>query len=704
MITPVVRWWYLLATSLLLASSPFAQDRPDTASVLRLDDIVVTATRADLSLADVPGPVTVLTREQVLQIPAVTTDDVLRGVPSFSLFRRSSSDVAHPTTQGVNVRGIGGSGASRTLVLLDGMPLNDPFGGWVHWSRFRPGSLERLEILRGGGAHLWGNYALGGVIQLVTAPPDGVEASFLGGNGETRAVDLTAGTRRRAGSVGVEVGYFETGGYPVVRADQRGTIDVAAKSRSTRVRLIARRSRGTGREVYFQSGFFWEDRGNGTGLTDNETLGGFASASYSAPTDNGVWKARTFLQLQRFESRFSSQAADRATENPALDQFRVPSWATGFSLETVTAVGGADGRQLLTAGIDARAHSGETNERYRYVDGRFIRQREAGGNQLLVGAYLQDIITLAPRVDLTVGTRTDLWRSTSGSRREQDLTDGSTIRSDQYSDRTESVLSPKAALTIDLTGHTRSWFSFYRSFRGPTVNELYRPFRVRNDITEANQTLDLERLSGGDAGFRYANPRGSVSASLFWNRVSDLVLNLAIGPGPGVVAPCGFVPPGGSCNQRHNIDRARIRGLEVEASLSPEAPVGLTGSYAFTQGRITEFAADRTIEGNRLPQVPDHRLSLAIYGGRERLRAQLRYRWTGDQFEDQNNARKLESFGLFDASLTYLASRQVTFSLQAENLLDEDYTVGITNSGLVTVGKPRRIYLSVRLSKESGRE
>ena len=157
----------LAAVLLLLAAAPArAQDEAE-----RLEPVVVTATRTEQRLGETPASVTVLTREDIGRTAAQSLDDLLRQVPGFSLFRRSSSLVSHPTTQGVSLRGIGPSGASRALVLLDGIPINDPFGGWVYWDRVPLQSVEQVEVVRGGGASVWGNYALGGVINIITRRP-----------------------------------------------------------------------------------------------------------------------------------------------------------------------------------------------------------------------------------------------------------------------------------------------------------------------------------------------------------------------------------------------------------------------------------------------------------------------------------------------------------------------------------------------------
>ena len=129
-------------------------------------------------MADVPASINVVTNEQIEQSPAVVADDVLRQVPTFSLFRRTSSLAANPTAQGVSLRGIGPSGVSRTLVLLDDIPFNDPFGGWVYWTRVPMMNAERIEIIDGATSSLYGNYAMGGVINIVTQPADAAHADL----------------------------------------------------------------------------------------------------------------------------------------------------------------------------------------------------------------------------------------------------------------------------------------------------------------------------------------------------------------------------------------------------------------------------------------------------------------------------------------------------------------------------------------------
>src|SRR4029079_9111713 len=192
------------------------------------DSITVTATRTKTRLADTPASVVVLDRNTVLD--AATADDALRQVPGFALFRRTGSRTANPTSQGVSLRGVGASGASRALVLDDGIPLNDAFGGWVYWGRVPRAALDRVEVLRGGASDLYGSAAMGGVVQFVPRG-DRVAGDAYARSQRTGTVSLFAahplgGWR---GSVAADV--LRTDGYVLVDRDQRGAVDVDANAR-----------------------------------------------------------------------------------------------------------------------------------------------------------------------------------------------------------------------------------------------------------------------------------------------------------------------------------------------------------------------------------------------------------------------------------------------------------------------------------------
>ena len=186
----------------------------------RNETVTVTPTRTEQRLGDIPASVSVLSSQEIKASPAITADDVLRQVPSFSLFRRSSSIGTHPTAQGVSLRGVGGSGAGRTLVLLDGVPFNDSFGGWVYWTRVPLASVDRFEITEDTVSSLYGNYAMGGVINIVTSRPTRRTVEFRSqfGDLKTQKFDFFGSDQWKTLGVAVDASFLRTDGFSNVAA------------------------------------------------------------------------------------------------------------------------------------------------------------------------------------------------------------------------------------------------------------------------------------------------------------------------------------------------------------------------------------------------------------------------------------------------------------------------------------------------------
>jgi len=677
----------LLAVGLLAAGHAAAQ--PEEASPARLDPVVVTVTRIEQRAGDAPADVTVLTREDISQSASRMVDDLLRQVPGFSLFRRSSSVVGHPTTQGVSLRGIGPSGTSRALVLLDGVPINDPFGGWVYWNRIPMQSVEQIEVVRGGGSSAWGNYALGGVINIITRRP--VErAAYLDasyGNRDTWNLDGLLTEAQGPFRLSLEGSYFRTDGYPVVKVSDRGRIDVDADSQhgafNGRVELVLSK----GLSLFVRGTNYDERRGNGTPLQNNEThSGSIATGGRLRTGDGSDWSLTLYGDFQKFRSTFSTQAADRNSETLALDQ-RVPSSSLGGAVQWSRRFGS----HLLLSGADFRWIEGETQEQV-YNAGVLLRRRNAGGEQVLAGGFVQDVFTPHPQWEIVGGVRADYWQAYAGTRRDQPPPAGIPPRQ-VFVDTARLAASPRLAALWHATPSTDLRASAYHGFRVPTINELYRVFRVRNDVTVANPHLDPERLTGGELGVqqRWGPLEGRVTG--YWNEVKDLVANVTL------ASPLPDCPAGTTCRQRQNLDLARIRGLEAELELRPAREWRFLASYIFTDARVVDASQQPGLEGKRLAQVPEHGATVsARYENPRWLNASVTARFVGAQYEDDINSLRLGSYWVFDL---FLSRRLATWGeayLGVENLFNTTYSVGRSADGVVSIGAPLLVHGGIRLS------
>jgi outer membrane receptor protein involved in Fe transport len=686
--------WVCCGRGYALAASPGvdAPERP-----VRLEPVVVSAGRVEQALQDVPANVTVLTRDDIERSAARTVDDLLRQIPGFSLFRRSSSLVANPTTQGVSLRGIGPSGVSRTLVLLDGVPLNDPFGGWVYWSKVPLESIERIEVVRGGGSAVYGNYALGGVINILTRRPEAtsVQGKIDGGTRDT--VDANLATDFVKGSLGLSLqgNVFSTGGYPIIQENQRGAVDIDADSRHRTFIGRLEYAPSTHASLYLRGSYFNEDRGNGTPLQENATEAGYIAAGGAFQSGDGSdWQVSVYSQLQTFTSTFSRIANDRNSEALTLDQ-EVPSTGVGGSLQWTKQV---FSRHLVTAGIDARWIDGESDEAiFNFAGTAVTTRREARGQQRFVGMFAQDIFSPLPRLQITGALRFDYWQNAEASRTDRSVATGQLTKT-PFADRSDTAVSPKFALLYHATDSLSLRASAYQAFRAPTLNELYRQFRVGNAVTLANADLGPERLTGGELGLDYAlGEKWFAKFTGFWNELKDPISNVTLsGPFP---ADC---PAGTVCRQRQNLGRTRSRGFEAELHYRPTRVWDFFASYLYNESEVLKFPADPSLEGKRVPQVPKHTYTLgAQYLNPRLVNVALQGRFLGDQVEDDRNANELDSFFVVDLSLwrpiplPYVAASEVFVAV--ENLFDITYAVGKDPAtGVVSVGAPLLLHGGIR--------
>lgn len=673
--------------SLFAALPAAAQEQQDPA--IRLDPVVVTVTRTEQRAGDAPADVTVLTRQDIDRSPSQTLDDLLRQVPGFSLFRRTSSLVGHPTTQGVSLRGIGPSGTSRALVLLDGVPINDPFGGWVYWDRIPLQGIEQVEVVRGGGSSAWGNYALGGVINIITRKPVERAARFDASYGNHNTLNLDGIVSEVQGPfrLGLEGNYFNTDGYPIVKKSDRGSIDVNATSQHStfngRLELVL----SPDLSFYLRGNHYDEDRGNGTPLQNNDTeAGSFAMGGRLRTGDGSDWSLSLYGDFQKFTSTFSTQAANRNSETLALDQ-RVPSSSVGGALQWSRRFGS----HLLLAGGDFRWIEGETHEKV-YNAGAFLRRRDAGGQQALAGIFVQDVFTPAPQWEIVGGVRGDYWLAYDGFRRDSPPPAG-IPPSQSFANNDWLAASPRLAALWHATPSTDLRASVYQGFRVPTLNELYRVFRVRSDVTVANPSLVPERSIAGELGIeqRWGPFQGRFTG--YWNDVKDLVANVTL------ATPLPDCPPGTACRQRQNLELSRIRGLETELTLQPSPQWRLLASYIFTDAKVVSAPQQPALEGNRLAQVPQHGATLSVsYENPQWVTASAMARFIGPQYEDDQNTLRLGSYWVFDLFLSRRVTQWGEIYLGMQNLFNTTYSVGRSSDGVVSIGAPLLVHGGIRIS------
>jgi outer membrane receptor protein involved in Fe transport len=643
----------------------------------------------------VPATVTVLPRAEIERSPTKTTDELLRIVPSFGLFRRTSSVVSDPTAQGLNLRGVGPSGVSRSLVLVDGIPANDPFGGWVYWRAIPRLGIRQVEVVPGGGSAQYGTYALGGVIQVLTRPitPDTFDANAEVGSRDTAI--LAARAADRWGPVGavVEGEFFNTDGYPVVADYARGAVDRAAPSDhftvNGRVEVVATPALS----LFASGGYFNEDQNGGTQFTTAEVrVGYYAAGGRLAAGAVGAFDLTVFGHEQTFEQARARIFNNRNSEALFATQ-DVPTNDQGLALLWTSRPLPFLGTHVLTAGTDLRRIEGDVREDLfpsplTAID---VVRRDAGGTQRLAGVFLQEVYEPSRAVEFLGAVRFDYWENIDASRFLR-FGDG-TISTTQFNDRSDHQVSPKVGVRVRPINWLTLRASAYQAFRAPTLNELYRPFQVgTGPRTAANENLGPETLRGAEAGFEVVTPVGlTTRVTGFWNELDDPITNVTL------ATP---LPPDGSTRQRQNLGEARVQGFEVEAGWRLARVWFATAAYTFVDSEVTRAPAQPQLVGKQLAQDPKHRANVSLSFDDPRLvTATVQVRYVGSQFEDDQNTRRMGGFVVVDLSASRRLRRNVDVFVAAENLFDKQYLVGrgLGPTGVDTIGQPLFIHGGVRV-------
>ncbi|WP_409019340.1 TonB-dependent receptor [Brevundimonas vesicularis] len=666
-------------------------------AVATIDDVIVTAARLPPSAGEAAFSVVRLDDQAIGR--ATRLDEALAQVPAVALFRRTSSLSANPTTQGISVRALAPSGAGRSLVTLDGVPLNDPFGGWVLWSQLPTEALSGLDIVRGAGAGPYGAGALTGVIQLREREQGGVldiSVAERGGGRIGAAGSTSLGPVRLTG-----LAQYETSdGYVATRGAGRGAADLPLdlEIQAAGLRLDAPVGAAS---LSVRASAYEEERGSGLAGARSSASGHLLSATLAQPSieNNYGWRLQVWRRESDFANSSAAVSADRNQTTPANEQYETP--ATGWGLNAALrrqSRGFAGGRLEWELGADARFNEGETRERFRYMEGTFTRGRIAGGKASVAGLYGE--ASWASSLWLIAGgLRLDGWRNEEGRRIERDLQSQNLTLNEQDPERSGEVFSARMAARRWLGGGWAARAAAYSGFRPATLNELHRPFRVGNDLTEANAALVPETLQGIEAGLAYEGPLSAFGATVFWNRIDDAIVNVTLAEGPGTFPRAGFVPAGGVLRQRQNAGRIEAFGLELTARQRLGDSLELHGAISATDARLDGGNAAPQLTGLRPAQAPIWSATAGMdWQARPTLNLALQARYESKRYDDDLNSRILDPALTLDARADWQVTDQASLWLAADNLLDAEVEVSRTGSGVAGYGVPRTFRLGLRLT------
>ncbi|UVO49283.1 TonB-dependent receptor [Sphingomonas sp. SUN019] len=666
-----------------------AQDAPKVG-----EEVVVTGRGLDASPSDRVVDVVTIDRDRITTNARNRLEGVLAEVAGLQQFRRSDSRSANPTNQGITLRGIGGNASSRALLILDGVPQADPFGGWLAFPAYATDRLGQIRVTRGGGSGYYGPGALAGTVELESATPsqlDGFGGGISYGSRESVEAQGSAALVRDGGFATLSAAYARGDGFIPTVSESRGSIDRAApyEQASGAVRAAVRVAPDT--ELQANVAAFTDRRERGTPFTENLSQGADASLRLVGRGDWG-WSALAYLQTRTFASSFASIDAARTTATQTLDQYNTPATGIGARIEIAPPLGD---RIALRLGADVRAVSGRTQERFTFVAAAPTRLRAAGGESQTYGIFADGSIELGP-VTLALGGRLDHWRIANGFLNEHQIATGATINDLHFADRSGDEATGRAGVAWRVVEPLTLRAAAYRGWRLPTLNELYRPFRVGADATAANAALDPERLTGYEFGATLTPLTGvRLAATWFDNHLDDAIGNVTIGRGPGLFPGVGFVAAGGAYRVRQNLDAVRSKGIEVDAEASHGQGFA-RASWSHVTARVDASGLAATLDGLIPAQTPRDMVSGTLGWRKGTAVISGTVRHVARQFDDDQNSRILAAATTFDAYAALPIARGFAIEARAENIGDARVEAGISGANIIERATPRTLWIGVR--------
>lgn len=617
---------------------------------------------------------TVIDREQIENSGSGRLEDVLGNVAGFQQFRRSDSRSSNPTAQGATLRALGGNASSRALVLLDGVPMVDPFFGHVPYSAVAPDRLGSIRVTRGGGSGPFGAGSLAGTVELESADAATlglVNASAFANDREETQLSASLSPEVGNGFATIS-GRWERGqGFWTTPEDQRVPASVRARfdSWSAGARLVQRVG---GLEMQVRGLAYEDHRTLRFAGADNSVEGQDLSVRV---VSRGAWQVDALAYAQW--RNFTNVVISSTRFTPTLDQKDTPAQGQGAKLEVRPPLGD---NVTLRLGADWRRGRGNLFEdAYNATTRALTESRFAGGINTNTGFFADGDVELG-RLTLTGGVRADRYTINNGYYRSNNAA-GAVIRDDSFADRSGWEATWRAGALFHAHDVITLRAAAYTGLRLPTLNELYRPFAVFPVTTQANEALTPERLRGYEAGIDFdANDEVQLGFTVFDNTVHDAIANVTVGT---------------NLRKRFNLNAIHAFGVEATGSIQ-SGPFALDASMAVTKARVRDNGVGAALNGLTPAQTPSFAASTSAswqFAHGPQVGATLRH--TARQFEDDLETDALKAATTVDLFARMPLTGRLTAEARVENLLDEAI-ITRNQAGSIDLGTPQTLWLGLR--------
>jgi outer membrane receptor protein involved in Fe transport len=693
-----------LAALLAGATSPASAQASDA-----LETVVVTATRSAMPLDQVPASISVVTAGQIQNTPAQGLNDILRDMPGMVL-NDIGPGVGHPTAYNESMRGLPTT-ETRMLVMVDGVPINDPFFNYIQWDRIPLDNIQQVEIVRGGGSPLWGNTAMGGVVNVITktATANELEASAGGGSyGSYTSSVYGAYVASDWLTLSVNANWLGTAGYQTTppswtsfgSLNLRSPVYTPTPSWAQNIALRADLAPAPGWSGFLSVTFNNDAQTLSTPIGhDDQTSWNFSGGLKKSFDENDSLSLTYFHNNDHF-----------ITNNPHLLTFTT-EYNSNIHLTLANDNGASaifahtsDGiLKTINLGTDFHQISGVDQAQY-FVPGGSLAAPLilGGGDQLFWAGFGQVQLQPLEQLEVMASLRFQYYASSHGV----DTFPPGYGAIPYYS---KERFTPRVDARYALDDGLALRAAYYQSFRAPSMDQLYRTYAdTTAGIYEGNPSLQPETLEGEEVGLDYSLP-GMRSQFTFYNStINNIITSTNLLPAqypnlPGV--NCGFDAVTFTyltCTQNINAASAVARGFEAEVNweIGWGFSTGLT--YTYADSHYTADPVDPAAVGGRLEGVPLHNTGATLtYADDSGWQATTVLRYVSKSYGDpipSDGLIQQEHF-VVDVSGSYPINREISAYAKIQNLFNRQY-IANNGGGAPILGTPFEVMGGVNVKVE----
>jgi iron complex outermembrane receptor protein len=653
--------------------------------------------RADAELRPMRSPVRleVITAKQIEALPVQSIDQAMITSPGVNVNRDYGiySDKAV-----VSLRGQSGSDQARTLVLVDGVPVNKSDGGSVNWNFIQPELVERIEITKGPASAMYGSNAMGGAINIITSRPQQplqVVAEAEAGQwktlgGRLKVAGTSADTSRHSFWYEVNGLLRRSDGYinqPEETILQYDSVVVPSFLREEAAQAKVGTHISANHQIEAEVSFYNDKRGRGIKIYEDDGSWSSHQTIFSKVAYNGL-TGKTRLRGKLFLLRENYYRVNEYFSDGEYILYDVVSKRNdaGFLLNASRSLGSY---HQLTWGGEVRLGSVDAADIYYTASDKI----DNAGKMDMAGLFVMDEITLIDeQLRINAGVRLDGAYFHDGVY---------TISDPSYSleylagftdtlmtDHQWFAVNPKLSASWLFDGNTRIYVSAARGFRAPVLDDLCRSGRRKNGFRIANPDLSPEHLNSFELGFDRRSASGWYAGiTAFYSHGTDYMY--AVSTGDSVDMGYTISP----VYQTQNIGGVEIAGIEAEVSGKITKNILMFANYTRNYTRISDFtpktAADPDLTGNHLTDVPDHQANAGINWINKWANVNVTGKYTGKRWINDRNipdityifAPQYPAWFNIDIKIQKQISKHWLVSLSVQNLFDE---VHINDGGYKT--------------------